>query len=61
MPRRGAPVGAADFPSDFLDHIRCKHRYPTLVVRMEVRSVMRAAGLDEHPDDDSEEATDLRH
>ncbi len=44
-----------------LDRIGCEDRDTTLIVSMEVGPVVRAAGFDEHPDDDSKESADLRH
>ena len=37
------------------------HRDPILVVRMEMRCLVRNTGFCKHPDDDPEEARDLGH
>jgi len=53
------PLGK--LPSQNLDRINRIDRHELLIVGMEVRSMVRIARLDKHPNDDSEEAADFRH
>jgi hypothetical protein len=44
-----------------LERIDREHRRMLLVVRMEVRPVMRFTGFKEHPNNDAEESRELGH
>src|SRR5262245_23256692 len=44
-----------------LQRVDREHSCVLLVVRVEVRTMVRAAGLDEHPDDDPEESREFWH
>src|SRR5439155_1138337 len=46
---------------DHVDRVDAEDGHVVLMVRMEVRAMMRAANLDEHADDDAEEPRQLRH
>jgi hypothetical protein len=56
-PRLNQPaLPSREASSDQLHRFQAHHGHVVLVIRVEVGQVMRTAGLDVHPDDDTEEA-----
>ena len=55
------PLSSRKASSDQLHRVEANHGHIVLVLRVEVGQVMRNAGLDVHPDDDTEEAAYFRH
>ena len=56
-----APLTSGEIPCHHIDRIDREDGHASLMIGMEVRSMMGTADLGEHADDDSEEARQLRH